>query len=215
MALRQILLLISKQATILPSARILSVSRCRRRRHAAYQRFAAPPGFSAPSRIPGPLRSFARMAALSPDLAPEQLLPALARNVVTNGYQAISSNESLEQTEYLRLVVRYLTQARELAAMAGTAHKIVIPTCDSEQTGDLLKTLGYRMRGSCGGDVVLETVNPTRAFLTVDSAFRSRSSNRTLRANRRFELRLRSDRDSRTLWTRLLAELARQQREPP
>src|SRR5579885_93270 len=64
--------------------------------------------------IPGPLRSFARMAALSPDLKPEDLLPALARNVVTNGYQAASSNEALEQTEYMKLVVRYLSQAREL-----------------------------------------------------------------------------------------------------
>ncbi len=64
--------------------------------------------------IPGPLRSFARMAALSPDLAPEDLLPALARNIVTNGYQAGSGNEGLEQTEYLKLIVRYLSQAREL-----------------------------------------------------------------------------------------------------
>src|ERR1700760_2164163 len=35
--------------------------------------------------IPGPLRSFARMAAISPDSQPESILPALARNVVTNG----------------------------------------------------------------------------------------------------------------------------------
>lgn len=138
--------------------------------------------------IPGPLRSFARMAALSPDLAPEDLLPALARNVVTNGYQAIASNESLDQTEYLRLVIRYLAQARELSAMAGTANKIVIPSCDSEQTGDLLRILGYRMRGSCGGDVVLETINPTRAFLTVDSAFPLSQLEQDLRANRKFEL---------------------------
>src|SRR5947209_19983107 len=32
--------------------------------------------------IPGPLRSFARMAALAPDLRPDELLTALARNVV-------------------------------------------------------------------------------------------------------------------------------------
>jgi hypothetical protein len=138
--------------------------------------------------LPGPLRSFARMAALSPDLPPEDLLPALARNIVTTGYQAVSSNESLEQTEYLRLIIRYLAQARELSAMAGTAHKIVVPNCDSEQTGELLKALGYRMRGSCGGDVVLETVNPTRAFLTVDSAFPLAQLEQNLRANRRFEL---------------------------
>jgi hypothetical protein len=137
--------------------------------------------------IPGPLASFARMAALTPDLAPEDLLPALARNVVTNGYQA-SRNESLEQTEYLKLLIRYVGQARELQAMAGAAHKIVIPSCDSTQTGDLLKILGYRMRGSCGGDLVLETVNPTRAFLTIDSGFPLTRLEQDLRANYRFEL---------------------------
>lgn len=155
-------------------------------------------GFSEPAKrqkpagystviIPGPLSSFARMAALTPDLPPEELLPALARNVVTNGYEA-SGNEALQQTEYLRLLIRYVGQARELQAMAGKDQKIVIPTCDSEQTGNLLKVLGYRMRGSCGGDIVLETVNPTRAFLTVDSAFPLTQLEQDLRANHRFEL---------------------------
>ena len=137
--------------------------------------------------IPGPLSSFARMAALSPDLAPEDLLPALARNVVTNGYEA-SGNEALQQTEYLRLVVRYIGQAREMQEMATKEGKIVIPTCDSEETGALLKILGYRMRGSCGADIVLETVNPTRAFLTVDSGFPLTQLEQDLRANHRFEL---------------------------
>ncbi len=137
--------------------------------------------------IPGPLSSFARMAALTPDLAPEELLPALARNVVTNGYEA-SGNEVLQQTEYLRLLIRYIGQARELQAIARKDQKIVIPTCDSQETGDLLKILGYRMRGSCGGDIVLETVNPTRAFLTVDSAFPLTQLEQDLRANHRFEM---------------------------
>src|SRR5690242_9729260 len=44
--------------------------------------------------VPGPIRSFARMAALSPDASPEDILPALARNVVTNGYQASHNNRS-------------------------------------------------------------------------------------------------------------------------
>ncbi len=136
--------------------------------------------------IPGPLSSFARMAALSPDLAPEELLPALARNIVTNGYEA-SGNEALQQTEYLRLVVRYLAQAREIQSLTGNTRTIVIPQCDSEQTGALLKALGYRMRGSCGGDIVLETVNPTKAFLTVDSGFPIAQLEQDLRANRKFE----------------------------
>ncbi|HWF46825.1 MAG TPA: hypothetical protein VG168_07455 [Bryobacteraceae bacterium] len=138
--------------------------------------------------IPGPLSSFARMAALSPDLPAEDLLPALARNVVTNGFQAVTANESLEPTEYLRLLVRYISQARELEAMAGKDHKIVISSCDSEQTGDLLKIIGYRMRGACGSDIVLETVNATRAFLTVDSGFPLTQLEQDLRANRKFEL---------------------------
>ena len=105
---------------------------------------------------------------MSPDLAPEDLLPALARNIVTNGYEA-SGNEALQQTEFLRLLVRYIGQARELQGMAKAAKSS--SRLRSEETGALLKVLGYRMRGSCGSDIVLETVNPTRAFLTVDSGF--------------------------------------------
>ena len=138
--------------------------------------------------IPGPLRSFNRMAALSPDLPPEDLFGALARNVVTNGYQAASSNEALEQTEYLKLVVRYLSQARELEKLAGPSGIIRIEQCESTQTADLLKVLGYRMRGGCGADVVLETVNATRAFLTVDSGFPLSPLEQALRTNRPFEL---------------------------
>lgn len=136
--------------------------------------------------IPGPIRSFARMAALSPDLASDDLLPALARNVVTNGYQAASSNEALEQTEYLKLVVRYLSQARELDKLAGKNRTIDIAQCDSPQTADLLRVLGYRMRGGCGSEVVLETVNATRAFLTIDSGFPVARLEQSLRTNRPF-----------------------------
>ena len=136
--------------------------------------------------IPGPLRSFARMAALSPDLAPQDLLGALARNVVTNGYQASGGAESLEQTEYLKLVVRYMSQARELEKLAGADKQIRIETCESPQTADLLRVLGYRMRGGCGSEVVLETVNATRAFLTIDSGFPLADLETALRNNRPF-----------------------------
>ena len=106
--------------------------------------------------IPGPMRSFSRMAALSPDLSPQDVIGALARNIVTNGYQATNNNESLEQTEYLKLVVRYLTQARELEKLAGAGDRTIhVDTCESAQTGDLLRVLGYRMRGGCGSEVVL------------------------------------------------------------
>jgi hypothetical protein len=135
--------------------------------------------------IPGPLRSFARMAALAPDLPAEDLLPALARNVVTGGYQ--SGGEVLEPTEYLKLVVRYVAQARELAHIAGEKQAIGIETCDSAEAGELLRVLGYRMRGGCGSDVVLETVNASRAFVTIDSGFPIAELEQALRTNRKFE----------------------------
>lgn len=136
--------------------------------------------------IPGPLRSFSRMAALSPDVQPRELMGALARNVVTSGYQASNSNEALDQTEYLRLVFRYLSQARELQKLAGEAKAIKIETCESTQTADLLRVLGFRMRGGCGSEVVLETVNATRAFLTMDSGFPLAELEQALRTNRPF-----------------------------
>jgi hypothetical protein len=138
--------------------------------------------------IPGPMRSFSRMAALSPEMHPEDLLTALARNVVTNGYQASGSNETLEQTEYLKLVVRYLSQARELDRLGGDKKLIRIETCESTETGDILRILGYRMRGGCGSDVILETVNATRAFLTIDSGFPLSQLELALRTNRPFVL---------------------------
>ncbi|MEO8028836.1 MAG: HAT repeat-containing protein, partial [Bryobacteraceae bacterium] len=136
--------------------------------------------------FPGPIRSFSRMAALSPDLRPDDLLGALARNVVTNGYQATNSSEGLEQTEYLKLIIRYLSQARELERVAGDSKIIRIEQCESAQTGELLKVLGYRMRGGCGSDVVLETVNASRAFLTIDSGFPLAGLEQSLRTNRPF-----------------------------
>ena len=59
------------------------------------RRDIATPGFEHYIEIPGPLPSFARMAAISRELEPEGVLPAIARNVVTNGYQASASYEGL------------------------------------------------------------------------------------------------------------------------
>jgi len=142
--------------------------------------------------IPGPLRSFARMAAISAESAPEDVLPALARNVVTNGYQASHSNDALEQTEYLKLVHRYLTQARELDKLAGEQKVIRIENCESATVAELLRILGFRMRGGCGAEVVLETVNAARAFLTTDSGFPLNDLEQALRTNRPFSYDYRS-----------------------
>jgi hypothetical protein len=104
------------------------------------------------------------MAGISQEIPTDQVLPALARNTYLLGY-----NEST-QTEFLRLLNRYLHQAKELQILAGTNGAIHVANCADSAT--LLRVLGYRLRQGCGQkDVLLETANPTRAFLTIDSGF--------------------------------------------
>jgi hypothetical protein len=114
--------------------------------------------------IPGPLRSFLRMAGISQKASPNDVLPLLARNTYTLGY------EGNNQTEFLRLLNRYLHQARELQILAGQSGVIHVTNCDD--AGTLVNILGYRLRQGCGEkNVFLETANPERAFLTIDSGF--------------------------------------------
>jgi len=138
--------------------------------------------------IAGPLRSFARMAAVSPDLNITEFLAALAHNINLSGYSASRGSETLEPTEYLKLINRYLGQAREIEKLTGGEKILRVPACESTETGDLLRVLGYRMRGGCGSDLVLETVNPTRAFITIDSGFPLSELETSLRTNRPFSL---------------------------
>jgi len=119
-------------------------------------------------RIPGPLRSFERMAGISQKIPPDQLMPLLARNVYVQGY--IGWKDSGSPTEFLILLGRYANQAKELAQLAGQSGVIRISGCD--QAGPLLKILGYRFRGPCGDkSAALVTDDAERAFLTVDSGF--------------------------------------------
>lgn len=136
--------------------------------------------------IPGPLDSFARMAAFSPDVEPDSVLPALARNVITSGYRVSASYEGLQPTEYMKLLGRYLSQARELEQLTDKKGILEIKTCDSPKTADLLRIIGYRMRGGCGAEVILETLNATRAFLTIDSGFPLAELETALRTDRPF-----------------------------
>lgn len=115
--------------------------------------------------IPGPLRSFLRMAGISQRVPPDEVLPLLARNVFSQGY--VGSNRP---TEFLILLIRYVQQARELASLAGPDGKIHVTNC--EDAGALLRVIGYRPREDCGQSTAsLETSDPERAFLTIDSGF--------------------------------------------
>ncbi|HKW18146.1 MAG TPA: hypothetical protein VJO35_11630 [Terriglobales bacterium] len=118
--------------------------------------------------IPGPLRSFERMAGISQKVSPDQVVPLLARNIYVQGYIGWRDNGS--PTEFLILLGRYVNQAKELAALAGESGMVRISGCD--QAGPLLKILGYRLRGECGQpNAALVTDESERAFLTVDSGF--------------------------------------------
>ena len=150
---------------------------------------AAAPGMPATGyiEIPGPLLGFERMAALKPATRPEELVRALARNIVTFGYQYSYRSMRVTPTEYLKLLKAYLGHARELQALAGAPGVLRVSAC--EEAGPLLALLGYRRRGPCVDGRVdsqardrkappsalppaaIEVDNSTRAFLAADSGF--------------------------------------------
>ncbi|PYV21259.1 MAG: hypothetical protein DMG27_21095, partial [Acidobacteria bacterium] len=132
--------------------------------------------------IPGPLRSFLRMAAISQKVSPEEILPLLARNVVVEGYSG--KGRTRKPTEYLILLQGYLEQARELSELAGTERAIRLSNCSEAQP--LLTTLGYRLAQPCGPNASVEAADPRRAFLTVDSGFPLADLEQTLRGDKPF-----------------------------
>jgi hypothetical protein len=114
--------------------------------------------------IPGPLRSFLRMAGISQQISPNDVLPLVARNAYSTGYL------NGVPTEYLHLLDRYLHQARELQMLAGSSDVIRIANCADAEP--LLSILGYHARPACGQKgSTLMTADPERAFLTTDSGF--------------------------------------------
>ena len=113
--------------------------------------------------IPGPLASFLRLAGISQKITPTEVLPFLTRNVYLQGFQ------NGTPTEFLRLLDRYVAQARELQILAGPGNTIRVTSC--ADAGTLIQILGYRLRNGCGDRASLETANPERAFLTIDSNF--------------------------------------------
>jgi hypothetical protein len=117
--------------------------------------------------VPGPLPSFLRMAAISQEIPPDEVLPLLARNVVMEGYGW--RGKSRQPTEYLVLLKGYLRHARELLALAGQPGVIRVSTCSQAQP--LLSVLGYRVQQACQRSASVETANAKRAFLTIDSGF--------------------------------------------
>ena len=141
--------------------------------------------------IPGPLRSFLRMAGISQKAAPEEVIPLLARNVFLLGYEGPSGH--VRPTEFLILLSRYVQQARELDVMAGSEGVLRVANC--EQARPLLQVLGYRSRTDCGqAGSYLETADPQRAFITVDSGFPIPELEKTLQGGPPFSYPFRGSR---------------------
>jgi hypothetical protein len=108
------------------------------------------------------------MAGISQKISPEEVAPLLARNVFQLGYG--SPQPKGRPTEFLLLLIRYVQQARELSALAGPDGVLRVSNC--EEAKPLLRVLGYRTRPDCGQhNIFLQTEDPQRAFLTVDSGF--------------------------------------------
>ena len=114
--------------------------------------------------VPGPLRSFLRMAGVSQEASPAEVLPLFARNAFLYG------RVEQRKTEYLVLADRYVQQARELQPLTGADGMIHVTGC--EDAGKLIQILGYKFEHGCGpNDASLITADADRAFLTVDSGF--------------------------------------------
>jgi hypothetical protein len=141
------------------------------------------PSDSATVAIPGPLRSFLRMAGISQKVEPDEVVPLLARNVFVLGYEGEWAKG--RPSEFLVLLNRYVQQARELVTLAGSGGVIHVSNCDDAKP--LLKILGYRTRADCGQPAAyLETADAQRAFLTIDSGFPLPDLEKSLQEGRPF-----------------------------
>lgn len=156
----------------------------------AYQPYRPDVTGAATIHVPGPVASFRRMAALSSQTPDDELLPALSRNLFTLGFHYSQRQSKNAPTEYLVLLSRYLETARELEKMGGADGVLEVAKC--EDAASLLKVLGYRLRkGGCGPQAVLETDDPNRAFVTIDSGFPLAELESSFRTGKSFSFKVR------------------------
>jgi hypothetical protein len=123
------------------------------------------------------------MAGISQKASAEEVIPLLARNVFSQGYEGSPTRG--HQTEFLILLIRYVEQARELADLAGPQQVIRVTNCGDARP--LLHIIGYRVRQDCGRrDTTLVTSDPEKAFLTIDSGFPLPELEETLQGGKPF-----------------------------
>jgi hypothetical protein len=118
--------------------------------------------------IPGPVRSFLRMAGISQEVSPEEVLPLFGHFVETYGFEG-SKEKSPKATEALLIFRRYFVQANTLASLAGPEATLHFSTCEGSR--QLLADLGYKLENGCDKIPSIEVDDPEKAFITVDSGF--------------------------------------------
>lgn len=136
--------------------------------------------------LPGPLKPFLRMAAISQQIGPDEVLPLLARNIVINGYRGAPDKDP-KPTEFLVLLKRYLQLAKELQSLAGAGEAITVTNC--QEADRLLAVIGYRLKQGCGPDSQLQAADGERAFIANDSGFPIADLEEALRESRPFVYR--------------------------
>lgn len=118
--------------------------------------------------IPGPMRSFLRMAGISQKASLEEVLPLFGHFVETYGFEG-SKERSPKATEALLIFRRYFVQANTLASLAGTDGTLHFSNC--EEARQLLADLGYKLENGCNKIPTIEVDDADKAFITVDSGF--------------------------------------------
>jgi hypothetical protein len=183
-----LLVVVVSTTDLLAGAKALKVNAEERADAASLSAPPETPPSSSLFTIPGPQRSFLRMAGISQKIAPEEVLPLLSRNVFNEGYQGTT-----HPTEFLILLRRYVVQARELASLASQTN-MVLRVSGCSDAAPLLHILGYRIRPDCGEpNTSLQTDDPERAFLAIDSGFPLPALEETLQGGKPFEYPYTSD----------------------
>ena len=118
--------------------------------------------------IPGPLRSFLRMAGISQKASPDEVLPLFGHFVETYGFEG-SKEKSPKATEALLIFRRYFVQANTLASLAAAGGTLHFSNCENSR--QLLADLGYKLENGCSKIPAIEVDDPEKAFITVDSGF--------------------------------------------
>ena len=129
-------------------------------------RSANPPALSTETAtIPGPLRSFMRMAAISQKVYSRRCAAVAGSQRLHAGL-----SEAASQPSSCCCWIATSSRPENFRSWPETSNTIRVRSCDD--AGTLVQILGYRLREGCGSkNFFLETANPERAFLTIDSGF--------------------------------------------